>query len=60
MTPFGPSSLRLLPGRSLARSLVRFLPQTAKRWPDYCRKPRNAGPIIATSHETKIFAAKYA
>jgi hypothetical protein len=28
--------------------------------PDSRHKLRNAGPIIATSHETKIFAAKYA
>lgn len=37
-----------------------ILPQTAKRWPDYCHKARNASPIIATSRETKSNAAKYA
>jgi hypothetical protein len=28
--------------------------------PDSRHKPRNAGPIIVTSRETKTFAAKYA
>jgi len=35
-------------------------PQTAKRWPDYCPKARNASPIIATSRETKSDGAKSA
>jgi hypothetical protein len=28
--------------------------------PDSRHKPRNAGPVFATSRETKNFAAKYA
>src|SRR5262245_33108577 len=48
-------------GMRRGRTVVaRFPPQTAKRWLDYCHKPRNAGPIIVTTRETKIFAAKYA
>jgi hypothetical protein len=58
--PSGRSGVQQTISKAARRWHRSIPPQTAKRWPDYCHKARNASPIIATSRETKSDAAKYA